>query len=256
MTPGANGEQIRKLYDEIAKEQQKLGKLPNLTVEQLAAMVQKQTDTIREKYHVTTVAFRVETVDGKVKLKAKSIGTINDNHLSNDGTYTVMLTHEGRGETINITAHVSGIDGRRTDLVSVSEVAKLRPDLNVTSLSVPPRPASIRPSRSAAARTFARSAATSPFVSCTTWLPKREKANRSAGASPARIPCSARRAASMLSPVIDPEQSTSSFTLSGKDLAWRGRSAQKLASATKRSPSCATTASERRWRSRRSHGSC
>ncbi|HEX7833708.1 MAG TPA: hypothetical protein VF787_28905 [Thermoanaerobaculia bacterium] len=74
----------------------------------------------------------------KVQLKAKSIGTINDNHLSNDGTYTVMLTHAGRGETINITAHVSGIDGRRTDVVSVSEVAKLRPDLKVTSLSVPP----------------------------------------------------------------------------------------------------------------------
>lgn len=73
MTPGANGEQIRKLYEEIEREHVKLGKLPTVTMEQLAAMVQKQTDTIREKYHVNTVAFRVETIDGKVKLKAKPL---------------------------------------------------------------------------------------------------------------------------------------------------------------------------------------
>ena len=73
MTPGANGEQIRRLYDEIAKEHQKLGKPSSVTIEQLATMVQKQTETIREKYHVNTVAFRVETVDGKVKLKAKPL---------------------------------------------------------------------------------------------------------------------------------------------------------------------------------------
>jgi hypothetical protein len=73
MTPGANGEQIRRLFEEIEREHVKLGKLPNVTIDQLAAMVQKQTDTIREKYHVSTVAFRVETVDGKVKLKAKPL---------------------------------------------------------------------------------------------------------------------------------------------------------------------------------------
>jgi hypothetical protein len=73
MQPGANGEQIRRLYEEIEKENLKLGKPSNVTIDQLAAMVQKQTDTIREKYHVNTVAFRVETVDGKVKLKAKPL---------------------------------------------------------------------------------------------------------------------------------------------------------------------------------------
>lgn len=73
MTPGANGEEIRRLYNEIEREHVKLGKAPNVTIDQLAAMVQKQTDTIREKYHVNTVAFRVETVDGKVKLKAKPL---------------------------------------------------------------------------------------------------------------------------------------------------------------------------------------
>ena len=73
MTPGANGEQIRRLYEEIEREHLKLGRPANVTIDQLAAMVQKQTETIREKYRVNTVAFRVETIDGKVKLKAKPL---------------------------------------------------------------------------------------------------------------------------------------------------------------------------------------
>jgi hypothetical protein len=73
MTPGSNGEEVRKLYDEIERENGKLGKRGSLTLEQLAAMIQKQSDLVREKYHVKTVAFRVETVDGKVKLKAKPL---------------------------------------------------------------------------------------------------------------------------------------------------------------------------------------
>jgi hypothetical protein len=73
MTPGANGEQIRKLYQQIEQEQLKLGTLPTVTLEQLAATIQKQTEMVREKYHVNTVAFRVEIIDGKVKLKAKPL---------------------------------------------------------------------------------------------------------------------------------------------------------------------------------------
>lgn len=73
MAPGANGEQIRRLYDEIAREHVKMGKEPTVTLDQLAQMVQKQSELVREKYHVRTVAFRVETVDGKVKLKAKPL---------------------------------------------------------------------------------------------------------------------------------------------------------------------------------------
>lgn len=73
MTPGANGEQIRSLYEQIEREHQKLGRASNVTIEQLASMVQKQAETVREKYHVNQVAFRVETVDGKVKLKAKPL---------------------------------------------------------------------------------------------------------------------------------------------------------------------------------------
>ena len=73
MTPGNNGDEIRKLYNEIEKEHVKLGTAPAITFEQLRAMIQKQSDLVRERYHVTAVGFRVDVVDGKVKLKAKPI---------------------------------------------------------------------------------------------------------------------------------------------------------------------------------------
>ncbi len=73
MVPGANGEAIRDLYDQIEKEHQKLGKAPNLTFEQLRSMVEKQSESVRERYNVDVVGFRVDVVDGKVKLKAKPI---------------------------------------------------------------------------------------------------------------------------------------------------------------------------------------
>ena len=73
MTPGANGEQIRRLHEEVERAHAEMGKHSNLSVEQLAAMVQKQSELVRSKYNVSTVAFRVETVDGKVKLKAKPL---------------------------------------------------------------------------------------------------------------------------------------------------------------------------------------
>lgn len=73
MTPGTNGEAIRRLYDQIEREHLKMGKMPQVTIEQLTQMVEKQTEVVRTKYHVSTVAFRVETVDGKVKLKAKPL---------------------------------------------------------------------------------------------------------------------------------------------------------------------------------------
>jgi len=73
VTPGSNGEEIQRLFGEIEKEQIKLGRLSNITIEQLKSMVQKQSDLVRAKYHVAAVAFRVDVVDGKVKLKAKPI---------------------------------------------------------------------------------------------------------------------------------------------------------------------------------------
>jgi len=73
MAPGANGEEIRKLYGAIERAHLDLGTLPNISLEQVSAMIQKQSDLVRQKYNVKIVAFRVETVDGKVKLKAKPL---------------------------------------------------------------------------------------------------------------------------------------------------------------------------------------
>lgn len=73
MSPGANGEEIRRLHQEIERANAAMGKINTVSVEQLAAMVQRQTELVRSKYNVSTVAFRVETVDGKVKLKAKPL---------------------------------------------------------------------------------------------------------------------------------------------------------------------------------------
>lgn len=73
MAAGSNGDEIRKLYQEIERENLKMGKKSNLSMEQLADMIQKQSEVVRSKYNVKTVAFRVETVDGKVKLRAKPL---------------------------------------------------------------------------------------------------------------------------------------------------------------------------------------
>src|SRR5688500_16748574 len=73
MTRGANGEGIRKLSGELQRAHLEMGKLPNVSLEQLASMIEKQSDVVRAKYNVKTVAFRVETMDGKVKLKAKPL---------------------------------------------------------------------------------------------------------------------------------------------------------------------------------------
>ncbi len=73
VTPSTNGEDIKRLYEQIQSEHSKIGKSSNVTFEQLSAMVKKQSEMVRERYNVSAVAFRVETVDGKVKLKAKPV---------------------------------------------------------------------------------------------------------------------------------------------------------------------------------------
>lgn len=73
MTSGTNGEEIRQLYGEIERQNSELGHKPQVTLEQLTAMIEKQSDMVRNKYNVRAVAFRVETIDGKVKLKAKPL---------------------------------------------------------------------------------------------------------------------------------------------------------------------------------------
>lgn len=73
LAAGSNGEEVKRLYADIERENLKLGKLPAITFDQLRQMVQKQGEMVRSKYHVNVVGFRVDVVDGKVKLKAKPI---------------------------------------------------------------------------------------------------------------------------------------------------------------------------------------
>jgi hypothetical protein len=73
LAAGSNGEEMKRLYAEVEREHQKLGRLPTITFDQLRQMVQKQSELVRSKYNVDVVGFRVDVVDGKVKLKAKPI---------------------------------------------------------------------------------------------------------------------------------------------------------------------------------------
>ena len=73
MVAGSNGDAIEKLYSEIERENQKLGKRASMTMDQLRKMVEQQSEVVRERYKVDAVGFRVDVVDGKVKLKAKPL---------------------------------------------------------------------------------------------------------------------------------------------------------------------------------------
>ena len=73
LAAGSNGEEMKRLYAEVEQRHHELGRAPGITFDQLRQMVQKQSELVRTKYHVDVVAFRVDVVDGKVKLKAKPI---------------------------------------------------------------------------------------------------------------------------------------------------------------------------------------
>lgn len=64
---------LLQLHHRISEAQKSLGKGNGLTLAQVSSMVDKQIDSLRARFGVDSVAFRVETVDGKVKLKAKPI---------------------------------------------------------------------------------------------------------------------------------------------------------------------------------------
>ena len=70
---GTSGDEVRRIYDQLSQEHGKLGTRPTMTFDQLNDMITKQSEVVRSRYNVAAVGFRVETVDGKVKLKAKPI---------------------------------------------------------------------------------------------------------------------------------------------------------------------------------------
>ncbi|HVR44029.1 MAG TPA: MXAN_5187 C-terminal domain-containing protein [Thermoanaerobaculia bacterium] len=60
----------KRLYAQIAEAQKTLGK-GGLSLAQVEHIVRSQTEVMRSRFSVEEVGFRVEVVDGKVKLKAK-----------------------------------------------------------------------------------------------------------------------------------------------------------------------------------------
>ena len=72
VSSSSNGEAMNELHHLITEANQKLGKAAP-TVEQVRTLVEKQAEQLRSKYGVEAIAFKVETVDGKVKLKAKPV---------------------------------------------------------------------------------------------------------------------------------------------------------------------------------------
>lgn len=68
----ANGNAMQEIYRQIAEANEKLGKAA-IPIEQVTAMVQKQMELLQSRYKTKTFGFRVDTSEGKVKLKAKPI---------------------------------------------------------------------------------------------------------------------------------------------------------------------------------------
>lgn len=68
----SNGGAMAEIHRQVAEANKALGKA-SPTIEQVAALVEKQAEQLRGRYNVDAIAFRVETVDGKVRLKAKPV---------------------------------------------------------------------------------------------------------------------------------------------------------------------------------------
>jgi hypothetical protein len=72
VTASSNGDAIKALHRQIAEANKEAGKaVPSEA--QVASLVQKQIEQMTNKYKTDSVAFRVETVDGKVRLRAKPL---------------------------------------------------------------------------------------------------------------------------------------------------------------------------------------
>jgi hypothetical protein len=69
---GSEAGAARILFDQITEAQEKLGK-SGLSLQQVEKLVASQMEMMRSRHSVQDVGFRVEIVDGKVKLKAKPL---------------------------------------------------------------------------------------------------------------------------------------------------------------------------------------
>jgi len=73
----------------------------------------------------------------KLQLDLPGGGRQNFNDLSGGGSFTTNVPGLASHVTLGIQANVRGVDGARTDVVSVDETVKLRPDLLVSGISAP-----------------------------------------------------------------------------------------------------------------------
>lgn len=70
VTGSTTEDAAKRLYEQIAQAQKTLGKA-GMSLGQIEQIVRSQSETLRSRYAVDEIGFRVEIVDGKVKLKAK-----------------------------------------------------------------------------------------------------------------------------------------------------------------------------------------
>ena len=76
---------------------------------------------------------QLKTYDGT----GETSGTRNYTGLSSGGYLQYTFTDLVRGQPFQTQAHIKGVDGKRTDVVTVTGTVKLRPDLEVQKLGVP-----------------------------------------------------------------------------------------------------------------------
>jgi alkanesulfonate monooxygenase SsuD/methylene tetrahydromethanopterin reductase-like flavin-dependent oxidoreductase (luciferase family) len=72
VSEGSEADAARILFEQISEAQEKLGK-SGLSLQQVEKLVASQMEMMRSRHSVQDVGFRVQIVDGKVKLKAKPL---------------------------------------------------------------------------------------------------------------------------------------------------------------------------------------
>lgn len=73
VTDSGNGDEMRELYSRVVEANKALGVDTRMTLEQLTAAVSQQAQAIRERYQTGVIAFRIDTSEGKVKLRARPV---------------------------------------------------------------------------------------------------------------------------------------------------------------------------------------
>ncbi|HEX8169152.1 MAG TPA: hypothetical protein VF824_01275 [Thermoanaerobaculia bacterium] len=103
----------------------------------LRGLTQTDIDVTTGTFDGTQPAGKLDKVQIKV-LNGHGDAIVTDNYRKgtlNGGTGTFAYDWPSRGEKVQVQANVSGIDPKRTDVVTVSTNVALRPDLKVTDIT-------------------------------------------------------------------------------------------------------------------------